>query len=129
MTYLATYLSGDLYIILACGLASIIGHNFPIWLKFKGGKGVATSIGVMAIWSWDIALLYCATWLCVAIIGRISSLSALLSFLVVTIYSAIFHPAMMAVAIAIMAVFITIRHKDNIKRLYHGQETKIKLTK
>jgi acyl phosphate:glycerol-3-phosphate acyltransferase len=107
------------------GLAAIFGHIFPLWLKFKGGKGVATSLGVMLAAFWPAGLLMAATWLAVAYFSKISSLSALTAALLAPAYAIVFGNlpyALLALAIAVI-VFAT--HHENIRRLLSGEEPRI----
>jgi glycerol-3-phosphate acyltransferase PlsY len=108
------------------GLSAILGHNFSLFLKFKGGKGVATSIGVLLAFSPHVALLTITLWLLTARWTRYSSLSALIAFglLPLSIYMLDYSKEKMIIAVAI-AVLIFIRHTDNIKRLIQGTESKI----
>lgn len=108
------------------GLSAILGHNFSPFLKFKGGKGVATSIGVLLAFSPYTALLTTTIWLFTAKRTRYSSLSALVAFglLPVSIYILDFSKEKMIIAITI-TVLIYIRHTANIKRLVQGTESKI----
>lgn len=108
------------------GLSAILGHNFSLFLKFKGGKGVATSIGVLLAFSPHVALLTITLWLLTARWTRYSSLSALVSFglLPLSIYMLDYSNEKMIIAIAI-TVLIFIRHIANIKRLIQGTESKI----
>lgn len=108
------------------GLSAILGHNFSLFLKFKGGKGVATSIGVLLAFSPHVALLTITLWLLTARWTRYSSLSALVSFglLPLSIYIIDYSKEKMIIAVAI-TVLIFIRHAANIKRLIQGTESKI----
>lgn len=107
------------------GAAAFLGHCFPIWLKFNGGKGVATFLGtILALW-FPAGLMACATWLVTAYIMRYSSLSALVAASATPlIFFAMGKPSF-ALASLFMAVLILIRHHANIKRLISGQEPKI----
>ncbi|MEQ8229725.1 MAG: glycerol-3-phosphate 1-O-acyltransferase PlsY [Rhodospirillales bacterium] len=107
------------------GFAGVLGHNFPVWLKFKGGKGVATTLGVLLAVDFMVGLAVCATWLLVAGTFRYSSLAALGALAAAPFYAFwIVGPAMawMAGGLAVLAV---IRHKENIQRLVTGKESKI----
>ena len=111
---------------LAAGLACVIGHNFPIWLGFKGGKGVAAALGVLLAASWPVGVLTCLTWLVVAGTFRYSSLAALVSLSAAPFYAwwiAGWHPAAVAAA---LAALIAARHHANIRRLLAGEEPKIR---
>ena len=111
------------------GAAAFLGHLFPVWLKFKGGKGVATFLGTLFGACWPMGLVAGALWLLTAFIFRISSLSALVAAALVGPLSLLIpfvDPPYAFVGMAIfMAVLIFIRHADNIKRLLAGTEPKI----
>ncbi|MEZ5537933.1 MAG: glycerol-3-phosphate 1-O-acyltransferase PlsY [Thiolinea sp.] len=112
------------------GLAAFLGHLYPLYYGFSGGKGVATAIGVylgLNLWA---GLLVCATWLFVAKILKISSLSALVATLLAPLYFYLFtrHPTLTVVMI-IMTVLIYWRHRSNIRNLLDGTEGKIKSDK
>lgn len=108
------------------GISAILGHNFSLFLKFKGGKGVATSIGVLLAFSPHAALFTITLWLLTARWTRYSSLSALIAFglLPLSIYMLDYSNEKMIIAIAI-TVLIFLRHTANIKRLIQGTESKI----
>jgi glycerol-3-phosphate acyltransferase PlsY len=109
------------------GISAILGHNFSVFLKFRGGKGVATSLGVLIIYSPTPALLTIAIWLIVAIFTRYSSLGAIISFalLPLNIYLFDFENKGKLFIAVFISVFIIIRHRDNIMRLLKGAERKI----
>ena len=110
---------------LFAGAAALIGHCFPIWLKFKGGKGVATFFGGLLATAWPIGLIAGAIWLACAFLTRISSLSALAaagSTPLIAFMMGYINVAMMA---AVMAVIIYIRHAENIGRILKGTESRI----
>lgn len=108
------------------GLFAILGHNFSVFLKLKGGKGVATSIGALLVFSPHVALLTIILWIMTAKWTRYSSLSAIVAFglLPLSVYAIDYSKEKMIIAIAI-AVLIFIRHTSNIKRLIQGTESKI----
>lgn len=107
------------------GLMAFLGHLFPVWLGFKGGKGVATYLGTLLALSFPIGLAACLSWAVIAAIFRISSLSALIAALSVPIWLMVLdHPELMAVCIA-MGALIWIRHADNIRRIANGTEARI----
>ncbi|MEO0487067.1 MAG: glycerol-3-phosphate 1-O-acyltransferase PlsY [Pseudomonadota bacterium] len=109
----------------AAGLAAFFGHCFPIWLRFRGGKGVATFIGLMLALHWPAGLATCATWLVIAAIFRYSSLAALVSAAMAPIWM-IFTGYGMGVAMGIaLTVLIYWRHAENIRRLRAGTESRI----
>ncbi len=117
-------------IMLAAAFGAFIGHLFPVWLKFNGGKGVATFLGVTLGLYWPLGLLCCATWLLMAAVFRYSSLSALVAAALSPLYAWLIAPdtlpaAGMAALCAIMALLVFIRHHQNIRRLLKGEEPKI----
>lgn len=114
---------------LVAGLVAIIGHLFPVWLKFKGGKGVATALGVLLALHWPTGVAAAIMWLVTARLGRYSSLSAILAFLNAPLYAMAFGGREYAIPFAILAVLICITHRENIKRLIAGTESTIKLKK
>lgn len=106
-------------------LASFLGHLFPIWLGFRGGKGVATFLGTLLVLAWPAGLLACATWAAVAAISRISSLSALAAAALSPLWLAL-TGSTQAVALAILlAALVWQRHIANITRLFNGTEPRI----
>ncbi len=107
------------------GGAAILGHNFPIWLKFKGGKGVATTLGVLIAVSWPVGLAACATWLLTAVVFRYSSLAALVALAASPFYAWWISGPEVAVLAALLAILSIIRHHENVARLLKGEESKI----
>ncbi|HEX3944532.1 MAG TPA: glycerol-3-phosphate 1-O-acyltransferase PlsY [Rhizomicrobium sp.] len=107
------------------GMGAFFGHVFPVWLKFRGGKGVATFLGVMISLDWRIGLLAAAAWLVAAALFRISSLSALIAAAATPIFFALLHESMIAIAAAVLALFIFFTHRANIARLTRGEEPRI----
>ena len=107
------------------GAGAFLGHLFPIWLKFKGGKGVATYIGVLIGLYWLSALIFCAVWLAVAFIGRYSSLAALIASALTPLILWLLGQPNIAVLMLGMTVLLWLKHKDNIRRLLNGSEGKI----
>ncbi|MCR6631046.1 MAG: glycerol-3-phosphate 1-O-acyltransferase PlsY [Magnetospirillum sp.] len=110
---------------LVAGFAAVLGHNFPVWLKFKGGKGVATTLGTLMAAAWPVGLAACATWLVVAALFRISSLSALVALALSPVYAWFLRGPETALMAAGLAVLGFIRHKANILRLLKGEEPRI----
>ena len=110
---------------MVAGLGAFVGHLFPVWLRFKGGKGVATYIGILLGLTWPAALAFCALWLAVAAITRYSSLAALVASAatpaVLLATSSGFEPVLFGV----LTVILWIKHRDNIARLLQGTEGKI----
>jgi len=110
---------------LFAGLAAFLGHLYPVWLKFKGGKGVAVSLGILSSLYWPVALLALATWGAVVAYFRISSLSALVAAVLTPLYFLAFgksHEAFLAVILALLVFFA---HRHNIRRLLRGEEPRI----
>ncbi len=112
-------------IYLLVGLFIIIGHCFPIWLKFKGGKGVATSIGVLLAATPYAGIIACITWILLAAIFKISSLAALIAALVAPLATFFLYGQEPAIIATLITLLIWLRHKDNIKRILNGTEPKI----
>lgn len=107
------------------GLGAILGHLYPVWLGFKGGKGVATYIGVLAAVYWPAALVFCLTWLIVAALTKYSSLAALSGIFVTFIYFMVIGGSMIVPIVAVISALIYWKHKENIRRLFAGEETRI----
>ena len=108
------------------GGAAFLGHLFPVWLKFKGGKGVATFFGTLLAAAWPVGLLAAATWLIMAKVFKISSLAALTAAALAPVYVLLVgRPKPIMWLAAAMAVLIYIRHEPNIRRLLKGEEPRI----
>jgi glycerol-3-phosphate acyltransferase PlsY len=121
---IAGYLAGTEAAMLA-GLGAFLGHLFPVWLKFRGGKGVAVYIGILIGLLWPAAVLFCAVWLATAVISRYSSLSALLASLVTQLSLWWFGQPALSLLLAPMTVLLFYMHRANIERLLKGTEGKI----
>ena len=114
------------FIIIICGLATFLGHIFPIYFKFEGGKGVATLIGILFATHWLLGVSYIITWILSALIFRYSSLAALIAALPIPIYSYfIEHNNQYTIGFAVIAIILFWRHKPNIYNLLNGKEDKI----
>ncbi|MGQ0567579.1 MAG: glycerol-3-phosphate 1-O-acyltransferase PlsY [Gemmobacter sp.] len=107
------------------GLAAFLGHLFPVWLRFKGGKGVATFLGTLLALSWPVGLAVCATWAVVAALGRISSLAALAAAASSTLWMLGLGQGTMVALGAVLTLLVYQRHSANIRRLRAGTEPKI----
>lgn len=110
---------------LVAGAAAFLGHCYPVWLRFQGGKGVATFLGTLIALNWPLGLIACATWAATAAISRISSLSALLAAALAPVFAWAMGRTDIAAAAAFMAILIFVRHKANIARLLDGSEPRI----
>lgn len=127
---LASSIYGTPEAMIAAGLGALAGHLFPLWLKFKGGKGVATGLGVTFGWSWMLGLLFSVVWLVIFFATRISSASALTAVVVVAIAAI---SALMPVTgwwpSLVLAIAVWFMHRANITRLLKGEEPKTSFTK
>jgi glycerol-3-phosphate acyltransferase PlsY len=126
---IARYLSEDEYSVAIAGLFSIVGHCYPVWLGFRGGKGVATGLGVFLGFDPLIGALICLIWLAVAFIFRFSSLAAMISYISAPLLFALVSPAPLPVIMVIsagsMSILAVWRHRSNIMRLLSGAEPRI----
>ena len=114
---------------LIAGTMGVLGHNFPIWLKFKGGKGVASTFGFILATNPLLALLALLTWLVMAFTFKYSSLSAITAAVLVPVYAFFLVEPVYAVFYSAIALLVLVRHHANIRRLIKGEESKIKLKK
>jgi glycerol-3-phosphate acyltransferase PlsY len=113
-------------IIAICGLAAFLGHLFPVFFKFKGGKGVATLIGVLFATHWILGLAYIATWSISALLFRYSSLSALIAAALTPVYSwLVLQNTSFLICHIVMVIFLFWRHRSNINNLIAGTEDKL----
>jgi len=110
---------------LIAALGAFLGHLFPIWLNFKGGKGVAVSLGILLALYWPAALLAFGTWLVMVALFRISSLSALVAAVMTPVYMYVLHHEREAVLAIVLALLVFVIHTDNIRRLLRGEEPRI----
>ncbi|MCP4207429.1 MAG: glycerol-3-phosphate 1-O-acyltransferase PlsY [Shimia sp.] len=107
------------------GLMAFLGHCYPVWLKFKGGKGVATFLGLMLALAWPVGIACCLTWLATAAVSRISSLSALVAAASSAVWMLILGYSSAVTLAVLLAVIVFARHHENISRLRIGTEPKI----
>ena len=114
---------------LIAGSCGVLGHNFPVWLKFKGGKGVASAFGFILVTNWHLGLLAFGVWLLMAFLFRYSSLAALTAATSVPVFSFFLVEPVYAIFYSFIAVLVIIRHHANIKRLLKGEESKITFKK
>jgi glycerol-3-phosphate acyltransferase PlsY len=124
---LAGYYGGPNAAMLAA-LGAFLGHLFPVWLKFRGGKGVAVYIGVLIGLFWPAALVFCLLWLATAVTSRYSSLSALVASFVTPIFLWWFGHLALASLFAVMTLLLFYMHRENIRRLQAGTEGRIGAT-
>lgn len=120
----ARHVAGEAAGMLA-GLAAFLGHLFPVWLRFRGGKGVATFLGVLLALAWPAGLAACATWLATAVVSRYSSLSALVAAVSAPLWLAFLGPSGSVWLGVALAALVVARHHTNIQRLRAGTEPKI----
>jgi glycerol-3-phosphate acyltransferase PlsY len=114
---------------LAAGVAAVLGHVFPLWLGFRGGKGVATALGVLIVLAWPVALVATLVWFAVALLSRYSSLAALAAAAAAALAASAIADRAIAIAVAGIAVLVALRHHANIRRLIAGNETRISIGK
>ena len=106
-------------------LGAVLGHCFPLWLRFKGGKGVATTLGVTLGLAWPIGLAYAATWLVMLALTRISSLSGMTAAVAAPVAAALLGQTALVPVLAAIAVLVIVLHRENIARLRAGSEPKV----
>ncbi len=114
---------------LAAGLGAVVGHMFPVWLGFRGGKGVATALGMLTALAWPVALAGAGVWLAVALASRYSSLAALCGAVASAAVAPFLTDSPTAAVIAVTALLVVLRHQANIRRLIAGREHRISLSK
>jgi glycerol-3-phosphate acyltransferase PlsY len=107
------------------GLGAFLGHLFPVWLKFRGGKGVAVYIGILIGLFWPAAVVFCLIWLALAVALRYSSVSALVAGVITPLFLWWFGHAALAALFAVLTLLLIVMHRENIKRLIAGTEGKI----
>jgi glycerol-3-phosphate acyltransferase PlsY len=109
--------------------AAVIGHLVPVWLRFRGGKGVATALGALLAIAWPVGVLCCLTWLVVAALSRVASLSSMLALAASPFYAWFLADPQRAELAALLFVLVTLAHHANIRRLLKREEPKIDLRK
>ena len=125
---LAVILAGQLFgheAALAAGLGAFLGHLFPVWLRFKGGKGVATYIGILIGFAWIAALAFGALWFAVAAASRYSSLSGLTASAAMPVVLWVLGERDAAILFVVLTILVFVMHRANIARLIAGTEPKI----
>ncbi len=110
---------------LVAGVAAFLGHLYPVWLGFRGGKGMATFLGTLLAMFWPLGIIACGIWLIVAVLGRMSSLASMISASATPLVAPLLGQQKLAVACLVMAVLIVWRHRANIARIRQGTEPKI----
>ena len=110
---------------MAAAAGAFLGHLYPVWLNFRGGKGVATYIGVITALYWPAGVFFCAAWLCIALATRYSSLSALVAAALTPVFVAFLTPGALYIFLAVLSVILIAKHHQNIRNLISGHETKI----
>lgn len=120
---IVSYFNKDLALI--AGFSVFIGHIYPVWLGFKGGKGVATYLGILIGLAWPVALIFIAVWIVVALLTRFSSLSALIATIVAPLSLYMQGEGKTALLFTLLTVIIFYTHRTNIQRLINGTESKI----
>lgn len=110
---------------IAAGFGAFLGHLFPVWLKFKGGKGVATYLGVLLGLAWKGAIVFALVWLAAAALFRYSSLAALIAAIAVPVGLYFMGHVQIAELFAVMSAIVFVKHRANISRLLSGSESKI----
>ena len=114
-------------LIYIASLCAFLGHVFPVWLKFKGGKGVATYVGILFTINIFLGFIFCVSWLLVFLVSKYSSLSSLIGSLTIPIYIFFNYQMSNALFFGIMFVLIFYTHRENIKRLKNKEESKTKI--
>lgn len=110
---------------LVAGTAAVLGHNFPVWLHFKGGKGVASTLGLMLVLTPWVGIAACLTWLTIFLIFHYSSLSALIALCLAPLFAGFLATTTATGCYVLLALLSVWRHRGNIQRLINGQESKI----
>lgn len=110
---------------MVAGIGAFVGHCFPVWLGFKGGKGVAVMIGSLLALSWPVGLIFCAVWLFIAVTQKMSSLAALTAAATAPLFAYVVVGEWLAATAAVMALLLFFQHRPNIVRLMRNTEPKI----
>ena len=110
---------------LMAGLAAILGHNFPVWLKFQGGKGFATTVGALLAIAWPVGLSYCVIWLVMLALFRFSSLATITALAITPVFAFAAADKKVSALVGLLAVLGIARHHANLRRLIRGTESKV----
>lgn len=124
---LAYHFNVDSSLLSLIALLAVIGHMYPIYFSFRGGKGVATTLGAIIALSWPVGLALLITWVTVALLFRYSSLASLSSIVLLPVYIVLFANREFILPMLLLTVLVIFRHRLNIKRLLKGDETKLSL--
>jgi glycerol-3-phosphate acyltransferase PlsY len=131
-SYFPTDLTTAVYAAYVAALAAFVGHCFPVWLGFKGGKGVATMIGVLFALAWPVGAIFCIVWLLIAFTQKISSVAALTAAVTAPIFAYVAflmgwapEGAIFSAVVALLSILLIVRHRANIARLLAGTEPRI----
>lgn len=123
--FISNFFPEDVVLLALCGFAAVLGHIFPVWLKFKGGKGVATTLAVLFVFDYMHGLFATAIWIITFAITRKSSLSSLVMMLCSSLLAYFYLPIELAFSGLMMAFLVIYRHKENINRLLKGEESSL----
>ncbi len=110
---------------LIAGAAAVAGHMFPLWLGFRGGKGVATTLGVLLAYAWPVGGIACAVWILIAALFRYSSLASIVAIGTAPAFAFALTDTMFTVFTVLIAVLVLLRHHANVRRLIRGEESRI----
>lgn len=127
--FIAATFSGDPKIVSLTAIATVLGHDFSIFMKFKGGKGVASTLGIIFCLSWPTGLVFTLIWLVIVILTKYASLGSLVALYVSALLGYLLKGYDTGMLILILAVLSTLRHSENIQRLLNGTERKVNLFK
>ncbi len=123
-TLVAYQVTGDIKITVATAMGTIIGHDFPIYLKFKGGKGVATTLGAMFVICWQCSLIFLGVWFLIVTFTQYVSLASLVGLFLAAIFGYVIKGEIVGVPLLIFATLALLRHRSNVERLIKGTERK-----
>ncbi len=122
--FISLSITGDVKIASATAFGAIIGHSFPVYLKFKGGKGVATTLGAMFAISWQCALIFLSVWFLVVTLTKYVSLASIIGLYSASVAALFIYSELIGIPFLIFATFSLLRHRSNVQRLIKGEERK-----